>query len=82
LFSKLTNTIQQKFISVENNALFTSESCQSEVAAAAGNNQLYLDYLEASSPNELMELAPQIRMHHVGINQSHKTRPDTLVLSR
>jgi hypothetical protein len=62
--------------------LFTSESCQSEVGAASGSNELYFDYLEASAPNELMALAPQIRMHDVGINQSHKTRPDTSVLSR
>jgi hypothetical protein len=53
--------------------LFTSESCQSEAgaAAAAGNNELYFDYLEASAPNELMELAPQIPMHDVTINQSY-----------
>jgi hypothetical protein len=51
--------------------LFTSESCQSEVGDAAGNNELYVDYLEVSAPNELMELAPQIRMHDVRINQSY-----------
>jgi len=51
--------------------LFTSESCQSEVGAAAGSNELHFDHLEASAPNELMELAPQIRMHDVAINQSY-----------
>ena len=69
-FTKLQKQYSKKFISVGNNALFRSESCQSKVGAAAGSNELYPDHLEASAPNELMELAPQIRMHDVAINQS------------